>query len=269
MKRILKSAGAAADAAKREERLRDRLERAAMNRTRPELMQFREMQFGAVAFVLAEAILGKTRAKFAHHHIARHFRDHARGGDAQAVAIAIDDRRLRQREGKDRQSIDERVIRRRAERGDRRAHRFVRGAQDVDLVDLDRVDDADRPADGGVIDQLPVDFFAALRQELLGIVEPFVPEFFRKDNGGGDYRAGQRASAGFINADEAGKADRAQSTFVAKTAAAHLRKCSHRFRRWHDCFERRRCANLCEVRLRRATIREPRSLPCPCDRAGN
>ena len=55
------------------------------------------MQLGPVAFVLAEAILGKMRAKFAHQAIARDLRDHARGRDAEAEAIAIDDRGLRER----------------------------------------------------------------------------------------------------------------------------------------------------------------------------
>ncbi len=68
------------------------------------------MQLGAVALVLTKAILGETRTEFTHHHIARDFRDHTRGRDAEAEAIAIDDRGLRQREWKHRQTVDERVI---------------------------------------------------------------------------------------------------------------------------------------------------------------
>ena len=73
-------------------------------------MEFRQVQFGAVAFVLAETILGEARAKFTHHHVARDFCDHARGRDAQAVAIAIDDRGLRERKWEDREAIDQDVI---------------------------------------------------------------------------------------------------------------------------------------------------------------
>ena len=69
-----------------------------MDWTRSVRVQFQEMKFGAVALVLAETILGETRAKLAHHGVARDFGDHARGGDAEAVAIAIDDRGLRERE---------------------------------------------------------------------------------------------------------------------------------------------------------------------------
>ena len=68
------------------------------------------MQFGAVALVLVETIFGILRAEVTHDPVPCDFRDHARGGDAQAVAIAIDDRGLRQRERMDGESIDERVI---------------------------------------------------------------------------------------------------------------------------------------------------------------
>ena len=88
-------------------------------------MQFNQMQFRAVAFVLAEAILGKTRAEVAHNRIASDFRDHRRRRDAETVAIAIDDRGLRQRKGKDRQAVDENVLRLKGEGGNRRAHRFM------------------------------------------------------------------------------------------------------------------------------------------------
>ena len=68
------------------------------------------MQLGAVALVLAETILRKARAKFAHQSVARDLRDHARRRDAQAQAIAIDDRSLRQWKWKDRQAIDQDMI---------------------------------------------------------------------------------------------------------------------------------------------------------------
>ena len=68
------------------------------------------MQFRAVAFVLAEAILRKPRAEVAHNRVARHFGDHAGRGNAQAEAIAIDDRRLRQRERENGETVDEHVV---------------------------------------------------------------------------------------------------------------------------------------------------------------
>jgi len=69
------------------------------------------MQLGAVAFVLAETIFREARAEFPHQGIARHFRDHTGRRDAQAQAVAIDDRRLRQRKRENRQTVDEDVLR--------------------------------------------------------------------------------------------------------------------------------------------------------------
>jgi hypothetical protein len=74
-------------------------------------MQFYQVQFRAVAFVLAETIFRKTRAEVAHNRIARYFRDHGSGRDAEAVAIAIDDRGLRQWKGEDREPVDKNVLR--------------------------------------------------------------------------------------------------------------------------------------------------------------
>jgi hypothetical protein len=147
-------------------------------------MQFYQVQFCAVAFVLAEAILRETRAEVAHNRVSRHFRDHARGGDGEAVAIAVDDGCLRQGKGKNGEAIDENVLRLKGEAGDGGSHRFMGRAQNVDRIDLDRINDADRPPDGVIRHEIVVNFLAFLRQELFRIVQLSVPEFLRKDHGG-------------------------------------------------------------------------------------
>jgi hypothetical protein len=180
------------------------------------------VQFRAVAFVLAETIFRETRAEVAHNRVARDLRDHARGRDAEAVAIAIDDGRLRQREGKDRQAIDEDVLRLVRERGNRGAHRLVGRAQDIDGVDLHGIDHADRPEDGAIRGEVVVDLFAFLRQELLGIVQPPMAEFFRENDCGCDYRTGERAATGFIDARDRGDTEGAEFAFMPKaTATVH------------------------------------------------
>ena len=130
-------------------------------------MQFNQMQFRAVTFVLAEAIFRETGAEVAHNRVARDLRDHARGRDGEAVAIAIDDRRLRQWKRKHRQAVDEDVLRLKGEAGDGDSHRLVGRAQDVDRIDLDRVDNADRPRDRIVREEIVVNLLAFLRQQLL------------------------------------------------------------------------------------------------------
>jgi len=76
-------------------------------------MKPREMQVGRVTLVLAEtSISGKRRAEFAASRIARHLRDDTCGGNAEAEAISVDDRGLRQREWKYLQTSIRNVLRR-------------------------------------------------------------------------------------------------------------------------------------------------------------
>ena len=118
------------------------------------------MQFCSVTFVLAETILRELRAKVTHDPVAGDLRDHACRSDAQADAIAIDNCRLRQWKGNHRQTINQNVVRRFEQRFDGEAHRTVARAQDVNAVNLNRIDNADRPSDIGIRNQLAIDFFA-------------------------------------------------------------------------------------------------------------
>ena len=161
------------------------------------------MQLGAVALMLAETILREARAEFTHQSVARHFRDHARGRDAQAQAIAVDDRRLREREWEDRQSVDQDVLGQNRQATNRDPHRRVRGAEDVDPVDLERVDDPDRPHDLGVIREVAVNLFPQIGRELFGILQLPMPEPLRKNCGGSHDRASERAASGFVDPGDA------------------------------------------------------------------
>ena len=126
-------------------------------------MEFQEVEFGAVTFVLAEAILRETGAEVAHNRIAGHFRDHTRGRDRKAVTIAVDDRRLRQREREYRKAVDEDVFWLGGESSDCDPHRLVARAQNVDRVDLDGINHADGPGDRIVRDQIVINLLAFLR----------------------------------------------------------------------------------------------------------
>jgi hypothetical protein len=148
------------------------------------------MQFCSVTFVLAETILRELRAKVTHDPVARDFRDHACRGNAQADAIAIDNCRLRKWKRNHRQTINQNVVRRFEQRFDRKAHRAVTRAEDVDPVDLHRIDNADGPSDFGIRNQIAINFFAQFRRELFGIVQTTMPKFFGKNRGSGNHRAG-------------------------------------------------------------------------------
>jgi hypothetical protein len=188
-------------------------------------MQFYQVQFRAVAFVLAEAILRETRAEVPHNRVPRDLRDHARGGDGEAVAITVDDRRLRERERKYRQAIDQDMLRLQRQGFDRHPHGLMRRAQDVDRVDLDRIDNPDCPGDGVVRDEIVVDLLALFLKELLRIVQLPVPEFLREDDRGGDDWTGERPAPSLINSRDGRDAERPEFAFMPKTAApVHARK---------------------------------------------
>ena len=128
------------------------------------------MKFGAVALVLVETIFGKLCAEVTHHPIARHFRDHARGGDGQTVAIAVDDRRLWKWKWKNRKTVDQNVFGRSSQGSECDPHRLVRRSQNIDSINLEMIDHADSPGDFGIGKQFRVNFFATFGRELLGIV---------------------------------------------------------------------------------------------------
>jgi hypothetical protein len=113
-------------------------------------MKFDEMQFGAVAFVLAEAILRKLRAEVTHHSIARYLRDNACRRDAQANAIAVDNRGLGQRKWNDRKTVNQDMLGSFGEGLERGAHGPVRRPQNINPINLDVINHADTPDNGGV-----------------------------------------------------------------------------------------------------------------------
>jgi len=118
------------------------------------------MQFGAVTFVLAERILRKLRAKVTHHSVPCDLGDNAGGGDAQAEAIAVDDRGLRKWKRNHGQAVDQNVVRRFHQSLDRHAHGAVARAQNVDPIDLDGINNTDSPSHFGISDQFAIDFLA-------------------------------------------------------------------------------------------------------------
>ena len=125
------------------------------------------MQFRAVAFVLAEAIFGKARAEVAHNRVARDLGNDTGRGNGQAEAIAIDDGRLGKGKRKNGKAIDEDMVGPEAERVDGSAHRLVGGAENIDRINLNRIDDSDSPGDCLVVEQFVIDFFTAFGEKLL------------------------------------------------------------------------------------------------------
>jgi len=177
------------------------------------------MQFGAVALVLVETILGKLRAEVTHDSVARHFGDHARGRDGQTGAIAVDDRRLWKRKWKNWETVEQNMLRRERQRAERDPHRFLRCAQNIDSIDFEMIDNADGPGDFAIRNQLIVNFFTKLWAKLFGIVQFAVPEFLGQYGCGRDNWAGQCSATRFIDAGDSNDSGGAQFPFVTKSAA--------------------------------------------------
>jgi len=182
-------------------------------------MEFQEMDFSAVTFMLAEAILRKMGTKVTHHSVPGNFRDYTGSGDGKAEAIPIDNGGLGNWKRNDGQAINQHVLRRAGERCDGLAHRSVGRAQNIDAVDLHGIDNPDRPTEVGVRDQVVINFLAQVRRELFGIVQAPVPEFFRKNDGGGYNRARQSTTASLIDPGNASDANGAEFFLVTKSAA--------------------------------------------------
>jgi hypothetical protein len=166
-------------------------------------MELQKMQFCSVTFVLAETILRKLRAKVTHYPVTGYLRDYACRSDAQADAIAIDDCRLRKWKRNYRQTINQGVVGRLEQSFNGETHGTMACAQDIDPVDLDRIDNADGPFDSGIRNQIAINFFTQFRRKLFGIIQPTMPKFFGKNRRSGNNGAGQRTTSGFVNSSNA------------------------------------------------------------------
>jgi len=118
------------------------------------------MQFGSVTFMLAERILRKLRAKVTHHPVACDLGDYAGGSDAQTDAITVDDSRLRKWKRDHRQPVNQDVVGRFDQCFDRQAHGAMARAQNVDPINLDRINNTHGPSDFGISGQFAIDFLA-------------------------------------------------------------------------------------------------------------
>jgi hypothetical protein len=119
-----------------------------------------KVHFGRVAFVLRETVFRKLAVEFQHEAIAGDFRDDAGGSDGKAESVAVDKRGLLNRKRTDGQAVDQHVIRGRRELGGGGTHGFVRGAKDIQPVNVEMSDDGYRPKDVAATDQFCVETLA-------------------------------------------------------------------------------------------------------------
>jgi len=82
----------------------------------------------------------------------------------------------------------------------------MRGAQDVDPVDLEGIHDANRPDDLGVVRQVVIYLLAQIDRKLFRVFQFSVPEPLRQNRGRCHHGTRERATPGFIDAGNAADA---------------------------------------------------------------
>src|SRR4029453_11646390 len=111
------------------------------------------------------------------------------------------------------------MVRRVDQSRDPQTHRSMARTQDIDAIDLDRVDNADRPSNLGIGHQIRINLLAQFRRKLFGVVQPTMTKFFRKNHRRGHNRTCEGAAASFINTCNPRNAGSAQSFLVTKSAS--------------------------------------------------
>jgi len=100
------------------------------------LTQFGKVSGGWVAFMLRETIFGIEPVVFEHGAVALDFRDHARGGDAEADAITSNKSRLSTRKIRNRQAVDQNMDGMRIEFFPSPPHSDMGRAENVQTIDF-------------------------------------------------------------------------------------------------------------------------------------
>src|ERR1044071_5552315 len=90
--------------------------------------------------------------------------------------------------------------------------------QNVDAINLDRIDNTDRPSDVRIGHQLQINFLPQVRRKLFGIVQATMTKFFGQNNGGGDNRTRESTTPCFVNSRDLRNAGGAQFFLVTKSA---------------------------------------------------
>ena len=156
------------------------------------------MLFRGIALIAVPSVAGKLFVQAVHVVVAVGLGQDGRGGDGKVLAVALHHRGV----GNvgiflETVAVDEQVLRTDGELVDGAVHGQERGVEDVDFVDFLRRDDAHGPRQGLPLDDLAQSVSLVLGQ-LLGVVQQFVAEILRQDDGGGIDGARQTAATGLV-----------------------------------------------------------------------
>ena len=194
-----------------------------MERGRAETPQGFEMLRRAVAFVLRKAVAWVFGVELFEALVAMRFREDRSCGDRDAARVAFDERFLFD-EDIELHRIDEQVVGCDDELLESSGHGLAAGLIDIPGINARRIDFRDCPRNGMFADAKG-EFAAALRRELLRIVQADDAALGIEDDGRRNDGAEEGAAAGFVESGDAGPAELARGSLkTGRTSASHRAK---------------------------------------------
>src|SRR5205085_1605935 len=160
-----------------------------------------EMIRRGVAFVARETVLRIDGVPLFHAGVAVRFREDGSCGDGNAARVALD-QRLLLNEHVELHGINEEIVGRDGETLERGGHSLARSLINVPGIDALRIHFRNGPSHRVFANAL-AEFGAALRSEVLRIVETDNTALGIENHRGGNHRAKQSAASGFIDAGDA------------------------------------------------------------------
>ncbi len=172
-----------------------------MERTGPVPGNGQQVVPGAVPFVPAEPVLREGVIICLHDLITGNLGEDGSSGDGEAKTIARRDDTMRDGAAGGLIAVDQDKIRRRIKSIDGLPHGQECRAKDIDRIDDLLLDHAEPEGQGVCPDGL-VESFPPACAEPLGIIDPDDDTGCRKDDGGGNHRAGEAPAPGFIDSGD-------------------------------------------------------------------
>src|SRR5215472_485886 len=178
-----------------------RRKRIAMKRRGPVQAQSFQMVRSGISLVARESVLRINGVPLFHARVAVRFRQDGRSSNGNAARVAFDQGFLLDHHI-ELQGVDQQIVRRDGELLKRGSHGLPRSLINVPGIDALRVDFRDGPGEGVFANPFP-EFAAAFGGEFFGVVEADNAALGIQNNRGGNDRAEQSATPGFVNAGDA------------------------------------------------------------------
>ena len=171
-----------------------------------------------IAFVAGEAILRILCVERGHETVAGDFGDDAGRGDAEAECVAGHQCGVRDGKPSHGEAVDQRMVGFARQGRHGAGHGEMRGAEDIEAVDLRDVRLADAPMDVGADGEHGMEMLAFFGGQFFRVIQALDRAVIRQNDSGGDHGAGERTASGFIDPGDQKNPASAQGTLAGKVA---------------------------------------------------